>query len=340
MLQQAFDRATYMPVPNYYDSVSDVCLKITKGALKTSFFVVAIFGNSSGNGEEPTWVPNWLSGDLWQRKRRVEHLLLPQIKRNIRLDSCSCFPKWESHGNSVQDYSIKGKILRAKGRLVDTIHTLSSTFEEASLPSFTPNGCSTIMPARPSSDYDLFKALFVLLIFTPRSCRLHNRERNVEIKYFRLLFSRLKRTELRRLAPSVLAWLELNMSMDIFGRNLKRRISVPKGVRDCLEYLQPDVGLIEYIVAVRNKPYAWLLGRMQVVLKMGMRLATCDCGLGWTDPLARPGDQICVLQGCSVPVVLRAREAGGWNVVGDAIVFGAMNGQFMDAARCDYLDIY
>ena len=247
-----------MPVPTYHASASDICVRITKVVLKSSFAVVAILGNSFGNGEKPTWVPNWLSGDLWQRKRRAEYLLLPRDRRATsicwreRWYSGKYFPNWKAHGNSIQHYSIKGRVLRTRGRLIGTIHTLSSTFEEeASLPLFTPYGPSTIVPARRSSHRHLFKALFYLLTFTSAGhwcgwcCSMSNVQccsiADVQIMNFRLLFSRFKRTGLQRLAPSVLAWLELNRKLDVFGRNLERRISVPKGVRDCFRYMVPTL---------------------------------------------------------------------------------------------------
>lgn len=81
---------------------------------------------------------------------------------------------------------------------------------------------------------------------------------------------------------------------------------------------------------------------MQSILEMGMRLATYSLGLGWVDSSTRPGDQICMLQGCCVPVVIRAREAGGWNLVGDAIIFDGMKGMFMHPkfGEFEYLDIH
>ncbi|EAT87361.1 hypothetical protein SNOG_04970 [Parastagonospora nodorum SN15] len=60
------------------------------------------------------------------------------------------------------------------------------------------------------------------------------------------------------------------------------------------------------------------------------------CGkqfVGLVPPNARIGDQICILYGCSVPVVLRKLESPDqtlqWQLVGDAYVHGIMDGEFL-----------
>jgi hypothetical protein len=60
------------------------------------------------------------------------------------------------------------------------------------------------------------------------------------------------------------------------------------------------------------------------------------CGkqfVGLVPPNARIGDQICILYGCSIPVVLRKLESPDqtlqWQLVGDAYVHGIMDGEFL-----------
>jgi hypothetical protein len=56
--------------------------------------------------------------------------------------------------------------------------------------------------------------------------------------------------------------------------------------------------------------------------------------VGLIPPNARNGDRICILYGCSVPVVLRKHECPDqelyWELVGDAYVHGIMDGEFLD----------
>ena len=55
--------------------------------------------------------------------------------------------------------------------------------------------------------------------------------------------------------------------------------------------------------------------------------------IGWAHPRAQPGDQIFVVGGCTVPVILRSRDNGGYVLVGDAYVEGIMDGEAVADAR-------
>ncbi|KAK4163742.1 heterokaryon incompatibility protein-domain-containing protein [Cladorrhinum sp. PSN259] len=82
--------------------------------------------------------------------------------------------------------------------------------------------------------------------------------------------------------------------------------------------------------------------------RRGKRLMVTETGiLGMAPRLARKGDRVCILLGCSIPLVLRAegvRIAGGdregssgigrrYTVVGEAYVDGYMNGEVIDAVK-------
>ncbi|KAF4922763.1 Heterokaryon incompatibility protein 6, OR allele [Colletotrichum viniferum] len=69
-------------------------------------------------------------------------------------------------------------------------------------------------------------------------------------------------------------------------------------------------------------------------VQMGMRLFTTDHGdLGWGTNSCRPGDELFLIKGCTVPVVLRkiSSEAEAaetqYQIIGDSIVHGLMEGQ-------------
>lgn len=63
----------------------------------------------------------------------------------------------------------------------------------------------------------------------------------------------------------------------------------------------------------------------------GFRLMTSREGdLGWASPIAQPGNDIYLLAGCSMPVILRSHKSRrqAFIVIGHAYVDGMMDGEF------------
>jgi hypothetical protein len=65
-------------------------------------------------------------------------------------------------------------------------------------------------------------------------------------------------------------------------------------------------------------------------LKARLRLMFSASGrVGWVTSTAMRGDKLCLLQGCSVVVVIRPRSDGVYTIVGDAFVDNVMSGELM-----------
>ena len=61
---------------------------------------------------------------------------------------------------------------------------------------------------------------------------------------------------------------------------------------------------------------------------MGLRLITTSGGqVGMACPEVRPGDAVCILAGCSVPIILRILESGEYQFIGECYIHEVMNGQ-------------
>jgi hypothetical protein len=71
---------------------------------------------------------------------------------------------------------------------------------------------------------------------------------------------------------------------------------------------------------------------MDEALNDNMRFMTTKKGyVGWAHPRSQKGDIICILEGCTVPVILRARAEGDFVLVGDGYVHGIMEGQELES---------
>lgn len=57
--------------------------------------------------------------------------------------------------------------------------------------------------------------------------------------------------------------------------------------------------------------------------------------LGLAPPDAREGDTVCILHGCSVPVVLRAitGDENYYVLIGECFLYGMMDGEALDSAH-------
>ncbi|KAH8590448.1 hypothetical protein B0O99DRAFT_691452 [Bisporella sp. PMI_857] len=74
------------------------------------------------------------------------------------------------------------------------------------------------------------------------------------------------------------------------------------------------------------------LRRVQSVISGRKFLVSKDRELsGLAPPTSEPGDSICILYGCTVPVILREDKASNcWTFVGECFVYGMMDGEAME----------
>jgi hypothetical protein len=112
----------------------------------------------------------------------------------------------------------------------------------------------------------------------------------------------------------------------------------------------PDINTSRLIaeVEVESSRIADFLRRVQSVI-WNRKFLVCSEGdlIGLAPTVALPGDVVCILFGCSVPVLLRpARGADGrlldstkapafWNVVGECYIHGIMDGEGIDLESMD-----
>lgn len=67
------------------------------------------------------------------------------------------------------------------------------------------------------------------------------------------------------------------------------------------------------------------------VLGMARRLVITRAGhVGMAPCRSMQGDIVCLLYGCSIPVLLRERESGSYEFVGEVYLDGFMNGEGLD----------
>lgn len=68
---------------------------------------------------------------------------------------------------------------------------------------------------------------------------------------------------------------------------------------------------------------------------LGRRTCRTKNGLiGLVPAATRIDDRVCLLQGSTVPFVVRSNDDGSWRVVGESYVHGAMYGEHYDPGRC------
>jgi hypothetical protein len=132
--------------------------------------------------------------------------------------------------------------------------------------------------------------------------------------------------------PSFLSWFTLNKSLIIYGQSLEALCSAaqipanPHGI----DYLQRSD---EESFQSRHKDVTdWMGRRLMTTTKRG--------GLGMAPCRAERGDQIWVLRGCSILMVLRKLEGEergwegeGYEVIGECYLHRYINGEIMEEVK-------
>lgn len=322
LLGLTYEGSIVFPAPSYARSIehisTDTTLRLARlhGSLDHIVF--------RATPPDRTWYINWFHHGPWTEIR-----LLSYLEGKSRFWDGGTVTKWKAGGSAFCMPFRKGSHLEVRGYVIDTIHSSSATLDESK---------STGDNQEPSTDSQgdqggplvemLDDNLFWSFCVGARSSTNSPPKASLSDQqgfYYGLRSSLSKKqnrktafsdSHLRRL-KAVRNWLShpTTLAFRIHGRSLKKVLKKERTSR--------------WNLSSKSRCEHTTTLTVYNSLEMGMRIGVTAKGkIGWFTKHARPGDQIAIIEGCSVPVVLRRDESCGmYEVVGDSIINGFMHGE-------------
>jgi hypothetical protein len=304
------------------------------------------------NSTLPSWVPDWraqvytfvvpLMASQSARThignfRPVMNPPLPDCSNNFYAAGGSKFPE--------PKYSDDLKELTCAGVLIDHIDGLGDTKMAHSgfNQSTTPINTSTTHETNDDSDQKS------RLIDDLTQCLVLDREDRylsypAPFERFRDEFQDLCIAAIRKpkeVHPQFYDWFKLNKHLCMRGHTLQTLFKAP-------ELSLQSKSSVNHLMDTSDTSFISRLHDTKGRTKMALRLVTTNKGhIGMAAHRAQKGDLICVLLGCSVPVILRKIDKvkdtddfveGSFELVGECYLQGFMNGEALDIGNFETRD--
>lgn len=327
--------AELLPAPDYSLLPGELCISTTTAIVSAGKDLSIIcFGKKSLETNLPSWVPDWCDS--------LPSTMVFQDEGNGLLDtiymaaasSCGSFSFPDQHTGGVSE---PGQILIAKGFMFDMVSGLGAVH----LDFMSCNNISQetdynfIPPDQERSLYLLQEGVglevgvleaFCTSLVIGKKCYLSG-----GLDLLNSLFNTAgihEKTGLRDQIKYLLEqWYSKDRSIEVHGRIMEEWYnSAPNPTR-----------LISNVYD-QGSHEQYFIDETQGALKHKRLLITQEGRIGMAPHQARKGDMVCILLGCRVPVLLRERQEGGYELVGEAYVQGIMDGESVTDENIDRLE--
>lgn len=352
-----FDSSRFVTVIDYGSSVEAVIRNMTRHSIQATRTLDIICMQSrrkNGPSRLPSWAPDWPSIGSHQFNNRMINYLTG-LDEHQRMDPKEKY--WRASSNSlyaVETLTADEFVLPVRGISVGMIKKCTGAVEESGvsepIPSIDAQSSQRglVRKVRESfDDRDRATNIFETLILYKPSVRADD----VNCA-FSDLWDTATLTSLAKEEPLVHAWLCKHRDFVIHGKPL---IWWSQGkLNPIIDFEDRLFGKAERFLyhAVQDEGFTFsqrikdLTAAVTRVLKDGLRLIETSAGTtGWAHPDAQPFDEVYLLEGCSMPVVLRQlggreKQSSEYEVVGDAYLNGYMYGTKWPADGKGLVDIY
>ncbi|KAF4812901.1 Heterokaryon incompatibility protein 6, OR allele [Colletotrichum siamense] len=306
----AIDGPDSVPFPNYGASLDD--LNRTTATLLLQFYKNADIIMLPCHFLE-TWVPQWNDPATWHKKRINNYLTGRSnfvAERTVREHGSSTIVhKWRATRDSTAHWSttLGGTQLQVRCKRLGRVEHCSATDAEASTAEV--GDLSDVNRYGPRKVERLISLCWLLYDLIPNND--YPKPKNIKIGHVHCLLTGSVRESIQKEVPEFHKWL-------FCKRNLDFKIDgVPLANWLCAASDKTRVNTVKKVM------------RCYSSVQMEMRLFTTDNNhLGWATSSCQSGDELFLIQGCSVPIVLRKKEKGElYQLIGDSIVHGLMDGQ-------------
>jgi hypothetical protein len=331
--------------PNYKDScsVSDAYITFFKAFVENHnsldiICFVEIFnqrGQSSKSVSElPSWVPDWTaevaSCVLPVMASQASNSGIGNFRPRRRMDEHKGLQGYAASGRHSPEHTISedNKTLECSGTIVDVVQSVAGTSNESCL--------GAVLSQERASDL-LDEISRTLLL--DREDRYLNRRVSPGQSYndFRGLCQAAERHP-EDVPDLFFRWFRLNQDLVIQGHSLReicKRSS--KRPEFASRYPPTPTG-----TSTQSQFYSRFVDTTQCMGKM--LVTTRDDRIAMAPKRAQKGDKVCVILGCSIPLVLRKKATPNGNhkfcyeVIGECYLDGFMAGEAIQQADAGYLE--
>ncbi len=319
LLTLSRDGRNLVPRPEYNISIEQLFIAITTAMIVANKDLdVICYGKSSAQPNLPSWVPNW--GD------KLPHTLVMDNQGHDLYNATGSLPGKPYKGTlAITEFVSDGLVLKARGFLFDIIDGLGAvepSFEEDPQNPYHRLVQPTTILSRYGSEGGILHAIWHSLTLNRVG---YQTVTHGNLNLISLTFEAAGRAELPQEFNVVLAlWCRNNRSLKLYGRELI------EWWRQWSTYGNVDSLDVEHIIRTLPAGHLTLLSTLQVVTSCKRLLTTEGGYIGMAPNAARKGDKVCLLLGCRVPVLLRERDQGRYELIGDVYVHGIMNGETLN----------
>lgn len=295
-------------------------------------------GSSTDAKKLPSWIPDW--------RARVEGKVTPVMASQGSTFGTGNFRPhvvrksdavYRASGKRPPQFKISdnSKVLTCTGIILDKIDGLGGLTQDDEWPATYGQCAADLHLVQPTAQHNIHSDSVVNspseLMETLSRCLVLDRNdrylaENISPNIFRADFEKYCRAslEIPDTVPRLFReWFSVNRSLIIQGRTLEDHCRTG-----------PQLAMLTW-KHFRHGSLKSFYGRAaDTFLAMARRIAITETGLlGMAACRARKGDVVCVLYGCSIPVLLREGKEGRYEFIGECYVDGYMNGEALDRDR-------
>lgn len=357
LLGLVYDSNYYIPVPNYKQSLRDLCITMALSAVSTTFsldVIVLLASGCNNSSGLPSWTPNWFRLKKASSKRQSAYII-HGVPMSSPESAYKFHPKerpwYHVSGNTRASVLMHSDVLQLRGYIFDEVDGVCPTLLEVEGKfQFLREWQSTSEGKNHSRHLwrDIVHTLTRYWAY-PALLRADFPWSNCE--YFGLCWREETIRNWRDSARAqTISWILEVGSFVVQGRTLKELAmeNTDNFTWQGSPMDNPANGSFRIGGYYRGELYSYrdeklesTLQDTEAALKDNMRFMTTKKGnVGWAHPRSKKGDMICILEGCTVPVILRARANGDFVLVGASYVHGIMEGQEMERdTKVDWIEI-
>jgi hypothetical protein len=335
LLGLSVDALKYLPEPNYSIDLNTITVAITRAYIQRNAPEIILLAPHCPHTDLPTWTPNLFHFDSFPPESRL-------IRMISNSDSKS---RWRPTSEAESNITFQGQSLMTPAARIGSIRSLGTTFSDPTETGFPVHDATWARKIGSSHLCREFYEVMLEELYTPnpkpsslglsgtRMCTVHGHS------FVKSFLPSHGSPDPEMLHGELVRWICANRAFFTGASTLAE--SATRLRHPFLMYGWNAWNRTYWDNRFWGNEAILVWRKMSMMAKLDMRLMCLDGGpeyqIGWAAKGARLHDEVFLIPGCSSPAILRKRPDAKYEVVGDAIVTGAMQGELWEKLRSEHV---